>query len=74
MPLIRITETDLEARIAWYEKKHADFKESWEQETCCSSCRVDWTNWDGYKLDDWGDYDSYRFLRGDEINYERDED
>jgi hypothetical protein len=72
--VIHLSEDELNLRISEYETKWADFADTYAEPTCCAGCMVRYDKWGLEQCNDWNDYTGLRWLRGDEITYEEDED
>lgn len=72
--VIRLSEEELNLRISEYENKWGDFADTYAEPTCCPGCMVQYGKWGLQQCNDWDDYAGLRWLRGDEITYEGDED
>lgn len=72
--VLKLSTEGLNAKIAAYESKWPEFSEVYSKPTCCPGCMIPYDNWSFEQCNDWESYSSLRWLRGDEITYEGEDD
>ncbi|MBN9214773.1 MAG: hypothetical protein J0J04_08155 [Microbacterium sp.] len=63
--VIELTEADITARVDALDAQHDDFDSVWCAPSCCTGCRIPYTEWSAVKVDDFEEYSGLRWLRGD---------
>ena len=72
--LIKLSAQELHSRISSYEAKWPDFVEVYDEPTCCRGRMIPYERWGLEQCNDWDDYYALRWLRGDEITWEEEDD
>lgn len=72
--VIKLSGQELHSRISNYETKWSDFAEVYDEPTCCPGCMIPYERWGLERCNDWATYTSLRWLRGDEITWEDEDD
>jgi len=65
--VIELTREEVDAAVRELEAKHPEFRGLLESRECCIGCLIPWDEWSMEKVSDFEGYQTYRWLRGENV-------